>query len=347
MQRNLADKIRYLLPRIGLFVLCFALHSEIISQDPVYSQYYNAPLQLNPGFAGNSHAPVFAINYRNQWPAVNNAYQTYSVSYDQFFDQINSGLGVFILGDSAGDGIIKTIKLSGIYSYRIFLNDKLQAKIGLEASLLQTRLDWDRLIFFDQIDPSFGNITPGGIPIPSGEIRPENTNHNFFDVSMGMLLYSPSFYGGISLKHINSPNDQLLNQRDGSYSGLPLRWSIHAGAQLPLDGYNNEDSETFISPNVLFVKQSNLKQLNVGAVFNYRTFLLGTWYRHAFENGDAGIFSVGVRSGIFKISYSFDLTISDLGINRTGGSHEVGVIVNMEKLFPKPSRYSDCFNIFR
>lgn len=55
------------------------------AQDPIYSQYYAAPIQLNPAFAGNTYTPHIAINYRNQWPSLNQAYVSYSVSYSQFF----------------------------------------------------------------------------------------------------------------------------------------------------------------------------------------------------------------------------------------------------------------------
>ena len=56
------------------------------AQDPIYSQFYAAPLQLNPAFAGNAYAPFIAANYRSQFASFNNgaAYSTYSVSYDQF-----------------------------------------------------------------------------------------------------------------------------------------------------------------------------------------------------------------------------------------------------------------------
>ena len=331
----------------SILLLILATIFQLNGQDPIYSQYYNAPIQLNPAFAGNSHAPLIALNYRNQWPSISNAYQTFSLSYDQYSDRFNSGFGVFILGDSAGDGIIKTVKASGVYSYKVRMANDIQFKIGLEASLIQYRTDWDRLVFFDQIDPAFGNVTPGGTPIPTAEIRPESTNKTIFDFSTGLLIFSPKFYGGISLKHLNGPTDRLLDSGGDIYSGIPVRISVHGGAQVSLDGYNNENSRAFISPNVLFVKQSDLKQLNVGALVNYDLFLLGGWYRHSFGNADAFIMSVGVRSGIFKISYSFDLTISELSISRTAGSHELGVIINMESLYAKPSRYNDCFNIFR
>jgi len=116
----------------------------------VFSQFYNAPIQLNPGLVGLSTQAQVAINYRNQWPAWPQVYATYSASYDQFFEGLNSGFGVHALADDAGDGILKTQKFTGVYAYRIKLNHKMQARIGLEAGFITSQLDWDKLVFFDE-----------------------------------------------------------------------------------------------------------------------------------------------------------------------------------------------------
>ena len=72
----------------------------------------------------------------------------------------------------------------------------------------------------------------------------------------------------------------------------------------------------------------------------------GLWYRHSLYNGDALITSFGVKKDFLKITYSFDLTLSQLSI-RQGGSHEIGVIFNFDYLYPKKQDYNDCFAIFR
>ena len=74
-----------------LFVILF-YSIRIIAQDPVYSQFYNAHLQLNAALAGNTISPLIQLNYRNQWPALGNIYSTYSISYDQYISKIKSGI---------------------------------------------------------------------------------------------------------------------------------------------------------------------------------------------------------------------------------------------------------------
>lgn len=310
-------------------------------QDPVFSQFYNAPIQLNPGLVGLSNSAYVAVNYRNQWLGwTNGGYKTYSASYDQFFDYINSGLGVQLLSDDSGDGILKTNQVSGVYAYRLQINKKFQARIGMEASFTQQRLDWNRLRFLDQ-------IVIGGEDIASGEIRPDNLTNTYFDFSMGGVLYNDKFYMGISLKHLNAPDDRFQAGAQGIYTGLPSRLTIHGGWEIDLDGYNNEGFGSFFAPSILFVRQSQLSQLNAGGLYNKENFFVGTWLRYDFSNIDAAILSVGWRTEWLKLSYSFDLTLSSASITNTHGSHEIGIIMNFGGLQSKPSKYEDCFSIFR
>lgn len=317
------------------------------AQDQVFSQFYNAPIQLNPGLVGLTETANISINYRNQWPGWPQAYTTYAASYDKFYDYFNSGLGIQVLSDNAGDGIIKTNRISGVYAYRLQLSKKFQARIGLEMTAVQSRLDWDKLIFFDQIGLNVENGAPGFTVIPSTEVRPNDLNKIYFDLSMGGIIFSEKYYIGLSLKHLNSPNDRFESENSGVYAGLPLRMSIHAGWEIDLDGYNNEGFGSFIAPSVLLVRQSGLSQLNAGGLYNKENFFVGSWLRYDFSNIDAMIFSFGWRTEWLKLSYSFDLTLSSAQIIRTTGSHEIGVILNFGGLRQKKSRYEDCFNIFR
>ena len=326
--------------------MAFAI-PQAMAQDPIFSQFFSSPLQLNPAFAGNTNQPKIAINYRNQWPQLNNAYNTYSFSVDQFFEYMNSGFGLYFLGDDAGNGIYKTIKLSGIYSYRARLTGDLNLKFGVEASFVQARLNFDKLIFFDQLDPEFGSVGPGGTIIPTMETRPDRPTATYIDASVGALVYSPVFYAGLTIKHLNRPSQSILDVNNNTFAGLPMRFSLHGGAEIDVPLKNKWKYDSFIAPNLMFLKQGDFSQINAGSYFGFGPFLTGAWFRWANTNPDALIFLAGVKNGIFRINYSYDLTISDIGLS-TGGAHEIGIIINLsERDGYQESRYNDCFNIFR
>lgn len=329
-----------------IFALCFL---NLTAQDPIYSQFYNAHLQLNTALAGNTVSPLIQLNYRNQWPALGNIYTTYSVSYDQYIKKLKSGVGVMLLADNAGDGTLKNTGLTGFYSYRVRVKDDIYIKGGIEAGLVNLSLDWNKLVFGDGIDPALGPVSPGGTPFPSQEAVPASNSRRYLNVGAGVVLYSPKFYAGLSLKNLNTPDVSFVIGNNASGSGvssIPVRMSLHGGYYILLRRGNKNTDATFISPNVMFLRQSGYNQFNLGAYMSVNKIQGGLWYRHSLYNGDAVITSFGVKKDFFKITYSFDFTVSQLSI-RQGGSHELGIVLNFDYLYPKKEDYNDCFAIFR
>ncbi len=311
-------------------------------QDPIFSQFYAAPLQLNPAFAGNTNSPHFTANYRNQYTTFSNVqtYRTYAVSYSQFFRPANSGLGLQIMADDIGEGLLSTNSAIAAYTYRVQVSRDLYFKLGAEAGVFQTRLGWDRLVFFDQLDAE------NGISLPTAEITPENLNKVSLDLGAGFLAYNKVFYAGFSLKHLNTPSQSYLLVNDNLNTGLPMRLTLHSGAQIILKEGNNRKSPTFLSPNIMIIRQGDFGQVNAGTYAGLGPFYGGIWYRHAFANPDAAIFLMGVQKDFFKIGYSFDLPLqSKLGLATSGGTHEISMIFNFEK--PGRADLNDCFQIFR
>jgi type IX secretion system PorP/SprF family membrane protein len=333
---------------IAFFVL-FSMSNLVVAQDPIFSQFYAAPMQTNPAFAGASGGGLISMNYRNQWPALNQAYVTYAVSYDQHVEDLNSGFGLFALADDAGRGILRTYRLTGIYSYRVKLSNTFTARLGLEAGFINPALDWNKLVFFDQIDPEFGFVSPGGTPIPSMEQQPENLSKFVFDTGVGLLLYSRKFYGGVTIKHLNNPDMGFLsNPSTAIERGLPMRIAVHAGGEFPLTDLPASqygEPTVFFAPSVMYVNQGPFNQWIAGGMLNYYKVYGGAWYRHAGGNPESIIFLMGFRYEQFRIGYSYDLTISRL-VGVSGGSHEISFSILFNQMDNRPD-LNDCFQIFR
>jgi len=329
------------------FLCLFSIH--VMGQDPVFSQFYNTHLQLNPAMAGNTVGPNFQLNYRNQWPGLSKIYNTYALSYDQAMDKLNSGIGGMILTDNAGDGTLVTTTIRGMYSYKLKLDNDLYLKGGFDVGFTNMGLDWNKLQFGDAIDPRSGGLSPGGLPLPSAEVNPGNNTKNYFTVGSGLVLYNPKYSIGISLANLNTPDISFLSDRSSQDVGgtaLPVRITIHAGNQITLDPGNKNQSGTFIALNTIYTRQGPFNQLNLGGYLSFRDVIMGVGFRHSFLNGDAIIPSIGFRKHFLKLTYSFDLTTSELGLGQ-GGSHEIGIGINFDYLYPKKQNYNDCFAIFR
>ena len=329
----------------ALFLLYLLCTVDLSGQDPVFSQFYSAPLQLNPGLAGVAHKPNFAINYRNQWPSLNKAYQTYAISYDQYFDDYNSGVGLYFQTDDAGNGILRTTKAAAIYAYRLRVNRIWQVRWGIELGFVQSRLDWNRLIFGDQLDPEYGPLSPGGTPIPGEEIQPEDLSLKYLDLGTGGVIYSRKFYAGLSIRHLNTPSQSYLGTNQSLSGGLPLRWNIHLGTEMPLQQSNKGRGGAFLSPGLLYVRQGPFWQVNFGTFVGLGDIYGGIWYRHVGSDPDAVIGALGLRKGHLRVTYSYDATISPLSY-KSGGSHEISILMDLDDGKEEAS-FNDCLSLFR
>jgi type IX secretion system PorP/SprF family membrane protein len=291
----------------------FALNQEIQAQDPIFTQFYANPLYLNPALAGTHGCPRFAMNYRNQWPSLSGNFVTYSASYDQYFKNISGGIGILATHDQQGQNTINHTTLSLIYSYHLKVNRKFSLLFAGQATWNQKFLDWNKLTFGDMIDPRRGFIYQTG-DVPRGGSK------GFFDVSAGFVGFTKNFYFGFAAHHLNRPNESMIIGN----SPMPMRFTGHAGAEIPLGKQSKYSNQTTISPNVIYRYQQGFMELNLGLYLRYGIFTTGAWFR----NRDAFILALGINTGSFKVGYSYDITVSRL-TNQSGGSHEVSMGINL------------------
>ncbi len=339
----MARYFHFLIPIFIVHCSLFIVHCS--AQDPIYSQFYAAPMQLNPAFAGNAYAPFIAANYRSQFSSFNGgaAYSTYSVSYDQFLEGLNSGIGISLMNDDAGQGIYKKTYANVNYAYKIKINDDFSAKMGIQAGIIQTSLDWTKLIFYDQLDAQTGPYNPNGEVRPSQETKPASTTNTVFDVSTGFLVYSPKFYAGFTAKHLTTPYIGFKSSNAGLI-GIPIQWNVHAGYEITLAEATRSKPSTYVTPNIMMVKQADFMQIVGGAYAGFGSVFAGTWLRYS-GAPESVIALIGFRQDYFKIGYSYDYTISGLS-GKTGGTHEISFTVNLD---PYRAKFdlNDCFQMFR
>jgi type IX secretion system PorP/SprF family membrane protein len=316
-------------------LICFEI-ATAMAQDPHFSQFYANPIYLNPAFAGSVRCPRLALNYRNQWPGLNKTYITISASYDQHVDALGGGVGLMIMNDKAGNGTLNSTAISGIYAYSLNISRNFTIRAGLQATYMQERLDFDKLSFGDQIDQRYGFI------FTTQELRP-NEKHGFADFSGGMVAYSSKVYGGFAVHHLTEPDQAFIVE--GS-SPLPRKITAHVGALLPLKGsstYKGRMEGTFLSPNILYQQQQGFNQLNLGMYIIKSPIIGGLWYRgylngKSFLSSDSFIALIGIQKELFKFGYSYDVTVSRLSNNVSGGSHEVSFGMQFE-CRPKKKRF--------
>lgn len=323
---------------------CLLLTFVSFGQDPVFSRQTIHPQYENPAFVGASRNTDFYAVYRNQYPSLTTNYLTYNLGLSTFVDDLSSGFGVGVMHDDSADGLYRTTSIEAQYSYRLQLQDGAYLSSGLSLGYGLTEVDFDRLTFLDQIDPVTGPRFSGGLPVPTGEQRPTDSKVGYLDMGAGVVFYTNKFFVGGGLHHVNNPaNDFLVNefQESTGVDGLPMRWSISAGATIPILETSRELIFAFY-PSLFYTRQRDFGQLQVGGFFKYKQLDFGLTTRLSGDTPDAVVGSFGASFGAAKIYYAYDYTISSLG--SSGGAHELGFGY---RIGPEYKPEVDCFDLFR
>jgi len=331
MERLIVDMTRKIFSLAFLAVLTV---TSLRGQDIHFSQFYMSPLNLNPALTGvmNCNQRVVA-NYRNQWASIlkSNAFNTYSVSYDQKipvgqFDYF--GVGGTVWGDVAGSANFKTLqaRLSGSYS-RKMAGGRKQAHylvVGADAGFSQRSIDQLLLQFGNQHDGA-GDFDPS---LPSGE-NISRDNFLYADVSAGLLWFSvldenTNFFAGFAAHHLNAPNVSFF---EGPTVTIFTRYTAHAGGEFALT------DNIGLVPGIVAFKQGPSFLLNLGTSFRFNlaqsnqttnSFQLGLWTRLVSNyflsanpndsklGADAIIASARFQYENFNFGFSYDVNVSPL-----------------------------------
>ena len=320
----------------SFFFICISLFSlTTMAQDPHFSQFHANPMYLNPAYTGSSFCPRVIMNYRNQWPALAGDYVTYNTSFDFGMNEIHGGLGLIVLHDRQGWGVLNTNKISLLYSYHAKLSGTTTLSGGFQFSYFERQLDANQ-DFGDEIHPQYGFILDSNDPYAN----PEYLKISFTDLSIGLLLNPRQYFIGAAAHHITEPSYAFLDQEN--LGKLPMKITVHGGSRIVMEDLGWFNS-TFLSrfsvltPHLLFQQQGESEQITLGATLSSDHLGLGLSYRRGFKYSDALIIVLGYELEKYKIGYSYDATISKLGLS-SGGAHEISLQIQLGCFYKKPAQ---------
>ena len=321
--------------RLMLALIIVVIGLEAKAQDPQFSQFFNAPLYLNPSFTGATASNRLVLNHRLQWPNLPQTFATYALSWDIYKPDLRSGFGVLITTDKAGSAALRRTTVDLMYSYKI-QTDEWIITPSVYFGYGQSSIDIEKLLLGDQLE--FDN---GSAPTLDPAIARLGST-SYLDFGAGFLMYSSRHWIGFSAYHLNKPNVSLLEAE----SRLPTRWSIHAGTRIPLNsGFTPQPTGAALVPFIQFKKQSSIEQLDVGINYVLPPLTIGLLYRgipikkHDSSppagssqvnetinpSTDALVFILGMQISSFQFAYSYDFTISSLS-SQSGGAHEISMV---------------------
>lgn len=315
----------------GFFLLLVLFGGQVVrAQDPQFTQFFANPLYMAPSYAGASQGHRFVASYRDQWSVMPNMYRTLSASYDINIASLRSGLGLFFLGDLAGDGRLGTILGGLVYSYSVEMTPQWSFRPGLGFYFRHNSIDYSRLVWGDQLNtdpPSLSSMQSVG-----------KSSVYDIDVSVSVLFHSADAWIGGSWDHMLRPKESFYAEA----ARVPFRYMVFGGYRFVLSSLYRKGIDQSLSVAANARLQGRFSQLDIGGYWFKYPILLGVWYRGIplvkdYMGTDALAFMLGVRFLSFQVAYSYDLTVSRLGPS-SGGSHELSLTYE-SKIAPRKKRY--------
>jgi type IX secretion system PorP/SprF family membrane protein len=332
-----------------IIVLVFsAAFCQLKAQDPIFSQFYNNPIYYNPGYIGLNAGMRARFNYRDQWTGLPTDFKTYNFSMDVAERSIpgSGGLGLLVSSDRAGTGTIKATNVGIGTAARIPIYTNMVAQMGFMVSYAQKSVNWDELVFSDQLHARYGNIYQTAFEAPT------SNRVSYPDFSVGgvyRFVETGSSWSniqgtlGAAVHHVFTPNESFL----GLDSKLPRKLVITGDLVLELEqgrsssyrSRKSHGSSSFkFNPGFQYEKQADFSTYTLGLNILKSSIYFGAWFRNQnfnfFEARDA-IFQVGFnapwsKESRCKIMYTYDYLITDL---RTAGraSHEISLIFEFDE----------------
>lgn len=289
----------------GLLIGCM---SKLWAQDPYFSQYYMNPVNMNPAYTGTMKVPRFGVQYRNQWPAMSNAYTTYFAAFDTYLPGISSGIGLLMYQDAQGDGIFTQSSFKVLYSKEILINREWKMYGSLSAGAQMNSLNFNRLIFPDGLDIIYGQYLPSNEPVP------ENNHTIFPDFGAGILAFNGKYFFGIACDHLSEPNQSM-------YSAYPIalsrKYTAHLEVNLPWHIPGHLRKFCTFNPNFIVQSQGNEQNITFGLYANRKGFSLGIWNRQTTKKSSDIIAMAGFTGKQLKTALTYDTNIRGVGL----GSH--------------------------
>jgi type IX secretion system PorP/SprF family membrane protein len=324
---------------LAVVVLLFA--TNLRGQDPIFSQAFMSPVNLNPAAtgAGEYDLRVSAV-YRRQWWTIPSQMHYMAFSVDKFFPGISSGVG--LLATSSDEGYIKKSGVYASYAYTVCAGTESAAANGslpkwfwtgaVQFGVAQRRIDYSKLVFPDELN--IYGIIPGSIsaadpPLNNGKLFPDFAAGTFFNYRFSD---NSRLLVGFAAHHINRPDESFTNTSDTIRSQLPIRWTGNI-----LYTYTNPERIWSFSMNAIGYRQANQSSYQVGfeVTQNELDISLGAWYRGSVNFRDMNTIGLSLSLNIsgrdnqrdrLRVGLAHDAQVGKNSYSYTAGSSEIGLL---------------------
>jgi type IX secretion system PorP/SprF family membrane protein len=287
---------KYILALFSLAALC-GTERAFAQQDPQFSQYMFNPLNMNPGYAGSRGVMNGALVYRQQWVGFDGAPTTEVLSVNAPSRKGKVGLGLEIINDHIGPKNSTGTYLD--YAYRLPLG-KGKLAFGLGAGVVGYRIDWNKVTYKDAGD-GYDALNVVKLTKP--------------DFKFGVYFNNKNFYICASTTHLNREVYTTIQDSITFKATMSPHSYFAFGRAFKL-------SESFLfSPSVMLRSSNGVRQGTADLNLNFKVKNV-LWFGVSLrsEKSLVAMFQYNIND-VFKIGYSYDMTMSKLR-NYESGTHE-------------------------
>jgi type IX secretion system PorP/SprF family membrane protein len=288
-----------------IIILLLAAHAIRAQEAPMYTNYINNPLEINPSIPGTMDGLNLTFLTRQQWVGIEGYPASYSFGAHMPYPERNFGLGFNLMTERVGPVKNTDIKVS--YAYRIQVLDGVHLSMGLNAGIKNFSAAISGLDLNDVNDHHFQS----------------DLNRTSPTFGIGGYLFADNYFAGLS-----SPNlIQVRLEEEYQESDAPYNPSVYL-----MGGYKHKfDIEWQFLPSALVTLRGGAPvTADITARFLYHdSYYMGTHYRI----GDAAGVFINIKiTDFLEAGYAFDFTLNKLA-NVNSGTHEFLVAYKLHDLW--------------
>jgi type IX secretion system PorP/SprF family membrane protein len=282
-----------------IIVLVSVFSNLKAQQDPLYSQYFNNPMVINPAFAGSFERLYAGVAYRSQWSGMEGAPTTLNFNGHLSLMENKVGVGALVVQDKLGD--VKNTQFGAAISYRIKLQNS-TFSFGMLPSFTRYSSDLNGVKLSNPNDPAFYTFTETKFNVGAGVLL--QSERYTLSLSVPRMLASTISQGGQSIQ-VYSQNFYLY----GSYN-INLSERIQFRPSVLLRATGGTPASADVNANLIF------NQKYTAGLFTRSVNTYGVLLQAVMEN--------------YRFGYIFEIPGKSSALNFN--THEVSFAISFDVL---------------
>lgn len=321
---------------VNLFFFCCTFlwkGTELHCQEIQFLQYNQTSALVNPALTGALSATRATAIYKDQWKSVTSPYRTYGASFEMRFKNSNQrqnvnykvkttkssfkrmAAGVSFYSDKAGDGNMGVSQVNFTLSTFVPVTRKSSFSLGLQAGIVQRKIDFSKLIFPDQYNGAGydAGISNGENPTSQNFTYPDfaggiNWNYGYSDTEKEENAALKANIGA-SIYHINEPTQVYLTR---TIEKIYRKFITHADVLIGI-----KNTKLSVVPNYILTIQHGKTEMTEGIMLKYYFKKGPKYYGNAtnsaigfgisYRNKETAILSALIEYGQYAIGFSYNL----------------------------------------